>query len=253
MQFGVCISADQAQAVQAGGWDFVEENVQRYLKGSEAEWTAPAAVALSIPAANSLVPGSLPIVGPKADPAALKTYMGRVLDRAQTVGIERLVFGSGAARNVPDGWDRNKAVDQISAFLNDAATAARQHGITLVIEPLNKGECNILNTVQEAMTYVDRVKHPNLKCLVDSWHFWLEDEPLSNLEAAMGSIHHVHVADKDGRVPPGETGTSEYKPFMKVLKDGGYDKLISVECAGFDLQTNGPRALRTLQDAWNNA
>ena len=40
---------------------------------------------------------------------------------------------------------------------------------------------------------------------------------------------------------------------LKVLKAGGYDRLISVECAGFDFNTNGPRALECLQNAWNNA
>ena len=253
MRFGVCIPAAQAAAVQAGGWDFVEENVQGYFKGQAEEWTKPTPPVLPLPCANSLVPGGLPIVGPGADAAALMTYMSRVLRRAQSVGMSTLVFGSGAARNVPDGFGRNKAVDQITAFLAESADLARRHGITLVIEPLNRGECNILNTVAEAMTYVDRLKHPNVRCLVDSYHFWLEDEPLANLEAAMPHIAHVHVADRDGRTAPGESGTSDYGPFLRVLKAGGYDKRIAVECRGFDLNTSGPRALRVLQDAWASA
>lgn len=253
MRFGVCTSSANAAAVRAGGWDFVEENVQGFLKGLDADWPTPPKPDLPVPSANSLVPGSLPIVGPAVDAAKLKTYMGRVLQRADAVGMHTLVFGSGAARNVPDGFDRNRAVDQITAFLAESADAARRYGVTLVIEPLNRSECNILNTVAEAMTYVDRLKHPNVQCLVDSYHFWLEDEPLSSLEAALPAIKHVHVADRDGRVAPGESGTSDYGPFMKVLKAGGYDGLTAVECRGFDLATNGPRALRVLADSWASA
>ena len=69
----------------------------------------------------------------------------------------------------------------------------------------------------------------------------------------MPSIRHVHVADREGRTAPGESGTSDYGPFFKLLKAGGYDRLIAVECRGFDLQTNGPRALKTLQDSWASA
>lgn len=253
MQFGACTSSANALAAQAGGWDFIEENVQGYLKGQSADWQAPPSPALPVPSANSLVPGTLPIVGPKVDFAALQKYMTNVFRRAQQVQMHTLVFGSGGARQVPDGFDRNKAVDQITDFLGMAGPIAQQHGVTLVIEPLNRGECNILNSVAEAMTYVKRLNHPHVKCLVDSYHLWLEDEPLSNLEAAMPDIAHVHVADKDGRVAPGESGTSDYLSFFKVLKAGGYDKLIAVECRGFDLQTTGPRALHFLQDHWAKA
>ena len=69
----------------------------------------------------------------------------------------------------------------------------------------------------------------------------------------MPSIQHVHVADRDGRVAPGESGTSDYGPFFRVLKAGGYDRRIAVECRGFDPQTNGPRSLAVLQDVWSRA
>ncbi|HEX8323753.1 MAG TPA: sugar phosphate isomerase/epimerase family protein [Tepidisphaeraceae bacterium] len=253
MQFGACIQSSNALVAQTGGWDFIEENVQSFFKGQSTDWQAPPAVALPVPSANSLVPATLPIVGPNVDAAALRQYMTNVITRAQQVQMHTLVFGSGGARNVPDGFDRNKAVDQITAFLAMAGPIAQQHGVTLVIEPLNRGECNILNSVAEAMTYVKRLNHPHVKCLVDSYHMWLEDEPLSNLEAAMPDIYHVHVADKEERVAPGESGKSDYLSFFKVLKAGGYDKLIAVECRGFDLQTNGPRSLKFLQDNWAKA
>ena len=234
MKFGVCAKTDAAPTLKEAGYDYVEVGVQAVFQGTLSDDQFPGlgeleASPLPAPAANMLVPGDLKIVGPDADLEALTVYMKHVVERAGKAGTNVLVFGSGAARNVPDDVDRTKARDQVTAFLHAAAPLAQQAGVTIVIEPLNRDECNILNSVGESMEYVRDVNHPGLQCLVDSYHFWLEDEPLSNLEDAMASIKHVHVADKEGRVAPGESGKSDYVPFFKVLKEGGYDRLISIE------------------------
>ena len=46
----------------------------------------------------------------------------------------------------------------------------------------------------------------------------------------MPFIKHVHLADEQGRVAPGVSGNSDYRPFFRVLKNGGYDGNISIEC-----------------------
>jgi len=259
IQWGYCVKCTEAERFKAAGWDYVEENVQGLLKGtqSDAEWQGAAIAKASVlptPAANSLVPGDIKITGPAVDSAKLKSYMTTVLQRAKIVGMKTLVFGSGGARNYPEGFDRATAKKQILEFLAMAAPIAQQNGVTLVAEPLNRKESNIINSVAEGMEYVKELNHPAFKCLVDSYHFWLEDEPLKNLEAAMPSIKHVHVADKDGRVAPGRSGTSDYKPFFKVLKAGGYNGLISVE-AGDTGKTAGDegKILAFLREQWNAA
>jgi D-psicose/D-tagatose/L-ribulose 3-epimerase len=257
MKFGVCTSIDNAAAAKAAGWDYVEASVQSLLQGlkPDAEWDGRQQVAqsaLPVPAANLLVPGSLKITGPEADLNALRAYMSNVLARAGHLGMKTLVFGSGGARNVPEGFDREQARRQITEFARMAADIAGRHGVTIVIEPLGSKECNIISSVAEAMTYVNEVKHAHLQCLVDSYHFWVEDEPLENLRAAMPWIKHVHLADRDGRLPPGESGTADYRPFFKVLKDGGYDGLISVEASKFDIPSMGPRVLEYIKEQWNN-
>lgn len=234
VKFGVCGGVDKAAAIKDAGWDYVEGGVQSLLQGvkEDAEWDGLAKVqgmAFPVPAANMLVPGDLKVVGPVVDFEKLTQYMTRVLHRAAKCGTRTLVFGSGVARNVPDGYDRGEARQQILNFIRMFAPIAQQAGVTVVAEPLNKGECNILNSVEESMTYVKEVNHPNFQCLVDSYHFWLEREPLKNLEVAMPWIKHVHVADEQGRVAPGKSGNSDYRPFFRVLKAGGYDGLISVE------------------------
>jgi sugar phosphate isomerase/epimerase len=177
-----------------------------------------------------------------------------VISRAARTGTTVLVFGSAGARNVPDGFDRAKAREQILAFDRMSAEVAGKHGVTIVAEHLNRGESNIVNSVSEAMDYVRAVNHPNFQCLVDSYHFWLENEPLENLRDAMPWIRHVHLADKDGRVAPGESKKSDYRPFFRVLKDANYAGLISVEAPPFtNFESDGARVLEFIKTQWNEA
>ena len=259
MRFGVYTSVDDSAAVKAAGWDFVEENVQTFLEGAvpDAQWRGAeraAAAVLGVPAANRLVPAGLKLTGPEADLDALREYMTRVLERAGRVGTTTLVFGSGGARTYLPGTDRAEARRQILAFLRMALPIAQRHGVTLVAEPLNRGECNIMNSVAESMEYVRELDHPNFHCLVDSFHLWLEHEPLANLKAAMPWIRHVHVSDVRDRLPPGLSGGGEdYRSFFAVLREADYDGMITVEADTFDILRDGRRVLDYLNEQWRTA
>jgi sugar phosphate isomerase/epimerase len=256
MKFGICTQLENGGAVKAAGWDFVEESVQGLFQGLVASWaglTRTLTCPLPIPAANMLVPGQLKITGPEANVDRLREYMTRVLDRASQTSTKTLVFGSGGARMVPDDCDPAKAKQQIIDFVNMCMPIAAKKGITIVAEPLNRKECNIINSVAEAMEYVKAVNHPNFKCLVDSYHLWLEDEPVSNVHENISYIRHVHLADKDGRVAPGLSETADYRPLFKVLKAGNYDGLISVEALNFDIASDGKKVLDFVKKQWNEA
>lgn len=256
MKFGVCTPVRNVRAAYGIGWDFIEESVQHFIRGTidDELWSAErpsTAPDLPILAANSLVPSSIKIVGPDARFETWTAYMEKVLQRAKITGIATLVFGSSGARNVPEGFDRVAARGQILEFLRGVAPMARDAGVTIVVEPLNTRESNIINSVAEAMEYVQEVDHPNLQCLVDSYHFWMDDEPLDNLRAAMPWIKHVHLADKDGRTAPGRTGKSDYAPFFATLKAGNYQGHLSVEAPKFSgTEMHAEDVLRWLKKTW---
>jgi sugar phosphate isomerase/epimerase len=256
MRFGICTSVANSAAVKAAGWDYIEETVQNFLQGlvPDSQWTGEQlarASAVPILAACCLVPGDLKITGPTADPAKLRDYISNVVKRAKKVGIQTLVFGSGGARNVPDGWERAKAERQILEFARMITALAAQHGVVMVAEHLNRKECNILNTLAETDKLVAQVDSASFQNLVDCYHLWLEKESLDVLKKAMPHVRHVHVSDLEGRLPPGETGKSDFRPFFRVLKEAGYDGTISVESLGFDdIAAMGPRVLAFLKQQW---
>ncbi len=253
MLFGICTPSVNGPALKAAGWDYVEDNVQGLLQGllPDDQWTVPPPAALPVLAANVLVPGSLKITGPDVNADRLKSYMDTVTRRAETVGIQTLVFGSGAARMVPPAFSLVTAAQQIAAFARMAAELAARHGITIVLEPLNRHECNIINSVAEAARYAKTVDHANCQVLVDTFHLWMENEPLENVHRAVGSIRHVHVADLNGRVAPGLSGRADYRPLFRLLKQAGYDRTISVESSPIpDFQTTAPRVLTFIREQW---
>jgi sugar phosphate isomerase/epimerase len=257
MRFGICVPVEDSARVKAIGFDYVEEVVPRLLQGEvENElWTGEArakAAALAVPAGNALVPGNLRITGPDVVPEKLRAYIERIIDRAARVGIKTLVFGSGAARMVPDGFDRKEARRQILDFIRMAMPYCARRGIVMVCEPLNRGECNIINSIPEAMEYVWQVDHPHFQCLLDVYHFWLENEPLEHLRDAMPWIRHTHLADTEGRRPPGLTGKNDYRPLFAELKRAAYDGSMSIETIGYaPLLEEAPRSLQFLKSQWN--
>src|SRR5205814_709414 len=116
-------------------------------------------------------------------------------------------------------------------------------------------ECNIVNTIAQAADYVRTVNHPNFRILLDTYHFWLENDSPQILIDALPLIAHVHVADKDGRLPPGESGKSNYRPLFRILKQGGYDSTISVESDFPDdlIRRRGGKILEYLKHEWQES
>ncbi|CAN5591551.1 hypothetical protein BH09PLA1_BH09PLA1_11090 [soil metagenome] len=258
MRFGICTSVENSAVAKSAGWDFIEENCQSLLQGllDDAEWKGAERAArseLPVFSANVLLPGSLKVTGPDFDEDALAKYLQRVAERAKTIGIKTIVFGSGGSRNVPDGFARSQAKAQLADFCTALAVIGAGSGIMFVIEPLRRQECNIINTVGEAMPYVLAINRSSLQCLVDTYHLWSENESLDHVRDAMPWIKHVHLADLDGRVAPGLSGTSDYRPIFRILKNAKYEGLISVEASQFDITNHGERVLAFVKREWENA
>lgn len=258
VKFGICTDLSKTSIIKAMGWDFVEVNAQQYFQGLVPDdaflgLNALQSAALPVQAANCLVPGDLKLVGPGTDWPKLQQYMERVCARARGAGVGVLVLGSGVARRVPDGVESDQARGELIRFCQMAALTAARHHVVLVLEPLCRRECNIVNTVAEAMTYVQTVNHPHFQCLLDTYHFWMEDESVDHLRAAAPWIKHVHVADLQGRVAPGRSGVADYHPLFAILKEAGYHGRISVEASFDDLAETGGEVLAFLQQQWREA
>jgi sugar phosphate isomerase/epimerase len=158
------------------------------------------------------------------------------------------VLGSAAARNVPEGFDRTRAEDQFLQALSWCADAIEGTGITLAVEPLNRKESNLINSVAEAVRFVKRINRPQIRVLADFYHMDEENEPLETLLKYGEWLAHVHLADT-GRRNPG-SGLYDYDRFTRLLKEIGYTGAVSAECNLQDPESEMRRSLTFLRRFW---
>jgi sugar phosphate isomerase/epimerase len=240
LPIGICCSG----ATTLTGPDYVEESVQGYLR-PEADFT-PAPFALPVRAANGFLPGVLKCVGPVVDTARLVRYADVAFQRAQTDGITIIVFGSGGARQIPDGFSKTKAEEQFVALLKAIAPLAAARGVTVVIEPLNKTECNFINSVPEAEALATAAAHPNVAVLADFYHMLRDGQTPDDITRHGAQLRHVHVAEKEKRTAPGVAG-DDFRPFLRALKQIHYRGAISIESGWGELATEAAAAVRALR------
>jgi sugar phosphate isomerase/epimerase len=235
MKIGLCTSVQQADIAAKTGFDYVEENVQNFLLAEapddrfapmlKAAQNAP----LPVAAANCFLPGALKCTGPAADLERIARYAGMTFRRAREVGMRFIVFGSGGSRQVPDGFDHAQAREQFLACLRRIAPLAGEQGIIIVIEPLNSKECNFINSLADGATLVEATNHPHVRLLADFYHMLKEGEDPNEIVVHGKWIQHVHVAEKEGRLAPGNSG-EDFAPFLWALKRIDYKGAISYEC-----------------------
>jgi sugar phosphate isomerase/epimerase len=117
------------------------------------------------------------------------------------------------------------------------AAEARKNGITVAVEPLNKKETNMLLTTEEVMSYIRELNLPNLKLLVDLYHFYCEGESLDRIDEYGPYIHHVHIVEPTHRtfMRPGDA--YDYAGFVKALAEVGYDGALMFEGGGENYDT----------------
>ena len=208
---------------------------------------------IKIEAFCNLFPAGIHLTGPQVDFSRIDGYMEQALALADRFGAECVVFGSGAARRVPEKFDREKAFLQLKQLTGQMGRIADKYGITIVIEPLNREECNIINTFREGCIFAEQVGDPRIRVLADYYHFSLEQDSIEDLKKyGKQYLRHVHFAETKGRFYPKDK-KPEYREFICALQEAGYKGRISCEGYSDDLLTDGKNGIRILTEIWDAA
>ena len=106
-------------------------------------------------------------------------------------------------------------------------------GIRPALEPLNRFEAYLLNTMEQAAAYAERVGEGGIGILYDTFHANIEEkDPIAALRAihASGNLSHIHISEND-RGTPGR-GHAKIREAIAVLKELGYDGWLTIEAFG---------------------
>jgi sugar phosphate isomerase/epimerase len=232
MKLGWCSPLEDADLIKETGYDFIEVPLAPLGLEDRATFAASRRAVLNSPlptsAFNVLFPKDLRIVGPSIDVHRIRNYLARAAELLADAQAQVVVFGSGWARNIPENWSRPQGEDQFLQALSWCADALKGTGVTLAIEPLNRKETNLINSVEEGARYVQQVNRSEIRLLADFYHMDEEQESLETLRTHGEWLFHIHVADS-GRRNPG-TGTYDYERFFGHLEAIGYAGTISAEC-----------------------
>ena len=110
MKFGVCVGTniEKMNYIKSLGYDYAEGHCQEIAKKDKAYLDEMLATGMPVVAANCFI--GLRIVGEEKDETAINEYLGKLFENASYLGLKYLVFGSSAARRIPEGMSLEEAM-----------------------------------------------------------------------------------------------------------------------------------------------
>jgi sugar phosphate isomerase/epimerase len=252
-EIGIAQGWEHDSLLYSSGYKYIVESISKLVSPrnvSEEQFKINLAklqtLKVKIYAFNLFIPGELKLVGPEVNEQAVLAYADEVLKRCQRAGVKMIVWGSGGARRVPDGFDQEKAKEQFASIARQIAAKAKTYNVMLALENLNSTETNFITTAEEALLMVKRVDHPNFRLCVDIYHMLKENESPTIIEHASKYVVHCDIAEKQNRTPPGTSG-EDFKPYLNALKKIKYRGKIIIEGRWDNLATQAPSAYKYLQ------
>lgn len=112
-------------------------------------------------------------------------------------------------------------VKAILASLEALEPVARDCGVSLCLEPLNRYQDHMLNTLADAAGIIRAGGFKTVKITADFYHMSIEEDDISqSLRQYRDLVGHIHIAENH-RYQPG-TGSIDFKRHMATLHEIGY-------------------------------
>ncbi len=164
-----------------------------------------------------------------ADPAAraeARAFVRSIIDFAGPFHAPAII-GSMQGRSGPD-VGRPTALGYLADALEDLGEHARQYGVPLLYEPLNRYETDLATTIDAGASLLGSLSTTNVRLLADLFHMNIEETDLADAIRAGGPrIGHLHFVDSHRR--PAGTGHLDFGPIAEALVEIGYDGYASAE------------------------
>jgi 2-keto-myo-inositol isomerase len=166
------------------------------------------------------------------------------VELAQAIGADRLVAPSAGTGTYTED-DYKRGADN----LREAGDIARPFGVSLMLEFARTSR--FAACLPTALKLVRDANHPNVRVMMDTYHFWGGTSKFEDLELLReGELHHLHFEDMPADPPremlgqpnrqfPGE-GIAPLRRIVDVLKRKGYAGPASLEMFSPTVQATDP-------------
>jgi sugar phosphate isomerase/epimerase len=113
--------------------------------------------------------------------------------------------------------------------LQELGEHAAKHNVQVFLEPLNRYEDHMLNTLAQGVTLIKKVGLKSVTLMADLYHMNIEEKnSAQSLIDAKDYLAHVHLADSN-RLEPGQ-GQTDFAKIKAVLEQINYDGFLALEC-----------------------
>ena len=130
--------------------------------------------------------------------------------------------------NVLPGGNREQSLGWLREALETLGQCARDSGVKLIYEPLNRYESNVFNRLGDAAAFIKSLETEDVVLLADLFHMNIEEANLADAIRKAGKlVGHVHFADSN-RNPVG-FGHTDVTDVAAALKEIAYDGYLSAE------------------------
>lgn len=143
-----------------------------------------------------------------------------------------------------DGVSREQALGWLGEALVDLEQTAKEFGVPLIYEPLNRYETNLCRTLGEGVDLLRAAGCSHVKLLADLFHLFIEEANVADSIRAHGAtVGHVHFVDTNRRAVG--FGHADFGPIVRALKEVGYRGYLSAEA--FPLPDGEATAAQTIR------
>lgn len=170
----------------------------------------------------------------RADPAAVRAtqdYLRSCVDLAHGVGARTVCgpFYAATGRVWPmTPTERRDAYAELRENLAPVVEHAAAAGVVLGVEPLNRYETSLVNTVAQGLDALDGLLGDHLGLALDSYHLNIEERSCAAAVRAAGQhLVHLQVCGNDRGAPGGDQ--TDWPALLAALDDVGYRGPLVIE------------------------
>jgi D-psicose/D-tagatose/L-ribulose 3-epimerase len=160
-----------------------------------------------------------------------RNYIHWMINSAAEIGSPVIcgpLYSAVGKAHLEDRDERKQEWDLSVKEIRELTDYAGQSGIKLALEPLNRFENDMINTVAQGKKFIEDVGRDNLGFHLDTFHMHLEEKSSPEaIRMAGDKIFHFHACENDRGVPG--TGQVHWQEIASALKGVNYKGPVVIE------------------------